>query len=326
MVTMHGVGVDRLRETVGVLSEWQRDGASVQLHPGDLGWQWRFGAAATAAALRTWSRDGQTLAIGMLDAPGLLRLAISPENHDDEELARQMVSDVSEPGRDVLPRGKASVEARFGGPFRALLVDEGWIAGELWTPLQRDLAEPVKDCGMRVEVIGPARAGVRVAVQRAAFDGSTFTDARWLAMASGSPYADARCLVAYDENETAVAAATVWSSGPGRPGLLEPVGVHRDHRGRGYGTAITIAAAICLAGNGVIERERVHPELECRRRGHLQVSRLRPAFRGSRPISEHRQRRSMTASEPLPHRREAASQTNRFVGSDDRGAVRTAYD
>ena len=250
MVAMHGVGVDRLGETVGVLSEWQRDGASVQLHPGDLGWQWRFGAAATAAALRTWSRDGQTLAIGMLDAPGLLRLAIAPENHDDEELARQMVSDVSEPARDVLPRGEASVEARFGSPFRALLVDEGWIAGELWTPLQRDLAEPVKDCGMRVEVIGPDRAGVRVAVQRAAFDGSTFTDAHWLAMASGSPYADARCLVAYDENETAVAAATVWSSGPGRPGLLEPVGVHRDHRGRGYGTAITIAAANALREMG----------------------------------------------------------------------------
>ena len=171
-------------------------------------------------------------------------------NHDDEELARQMVSDASEPAGHVLPRGEASVEARFGGPFRALLVDEGWIAGELWTPLQRDLAKPVKDCGMRVEVIGPERAGVRVAVQRASFDGSTFTDARWLAMASGSPYADARCLVAYDENETAVAAATVWSSGPGRPGLLEPVGVHRGHRGRGYGTAITIAAAFALREMG----------------------------------------------------------------------------
>ena len=159
MVGMHGVGVDRLGETVGVLSEWQRDGASVQLHPGDLGWQWRFGAAATAAALRTWSRDGQTLAIGMLDAPGLLRLAIAPENHDDEELARQMVSDVSEPARDVFPRGEASVEARFASPFRALLVDEGWIAGELWTPLQArscGAGEGLRDAG-RGDRSGPCR-------------------------------------------------------------------------------------------------------------------------------------------------------------------------
>lgn len=33
---------------------------------------------------------------------------------------------------------------------------------------------------------------------------------------------------------------------PGRPGLLEPVGVHRDHRGRGYGRALTVAAAAAL--------------------------------------------------------------------------------
>ena len=31
-------GVDGLSEAVGVLREWQGDGASWQLHPGDLGW------------------------------------------------------------------------------------------------------------------------------------------------------------------------------------------------------------------------------------------------------------------------------------------------
>ncbi|MEU1023876.1 GNAT family N-acetyltransferase, partial [Streptomyces sp. NPDC005904] len=29
-------------------------------------------------------------------------------------------------------------------------------------------------------------------------------------------------------------------------GLLEPVGVHADHRGRGHGTAISVAAAAAL--------------------------------------------------------------------------------
>jgi ribosomal protein S18 acetylase RimI-like enzyme len=52
--------------------------------------------------------------------------------------------------------------------------------------------------------------------------------------------------VAQDDQDNAVAAATVWSAGPGRPGLLEPVGVHRAHRGHGYGTAITVAAAAAL--------------------------------------------------------------------------------
>ena len=229
-----------------VLREWQYDGAPVQLHPGDLGWYWRFGAEATAAAVRTWSRDGRILAVGLLDGADLLRLAIAPRAEHDEELARQMVADVTRPERGVLPQGSVSIEARFGALFRGLLSDEGWVAGEPWTPLHRDLAEPVEHCGVRIEVTGPERAGVRAAVQCAAFDRSTFTDERWHVMAAGSPYADARCLVAYDDQGTAVAAATVWSAGPGRPGLLEPMGVHRDHRGRGYGRAITVAAAAAL--------------------------------------------------------------------------------
>ncbi len=69
-------------------------------------------------------------------------------------------------------------------------------------------------------------------------------------MATASPYRRARCLVAYDSNEAAVAAVTVWSAGPGRPGLLEPLGVHRDHRGHGFGTAISLAAAAALQEMG----------------------------------------------------------------------------
>lgn len=42
--------IDGLSDAVGALREWQHDRAPMQLHPGDLGWLWRFGAAATAAA------------------------------------------------------------------------------------------------------------------------------------------------------------------------------------------------------------------------------------------------------------------------------------
>lgn len=245
-MTLTKPGVDGLRDAVRVLREWQYDGAPMQLHPGDLGWHWRFGAEATAAALRIWSRDGQMLAIGLVDSPRLLRLAVRPGAEHDEELAQQMVADVTRPQRGVLPQGDVSVEARFDARFQELLFDDGWDADEPWTPLQRDLAVPVEDGGLRIEVIGPERAGVRVAVQRAAFERSTFTDERWHAMASGSPYADARCLVACDDQGSAVATATVWSAGPGRPGLLEPMGVHRDHRGHGYGRSITLAAAAAL--------------------------------------------------------------------------------
>ena len=106
------------------------------------------------------------------------------------------------------------------------------------------------DVRLRVEVVDTELVEARCAVHVAAFDGSTFTPQRWHAMAAGPAYADARCLVGYDDQGVPVAAATVWSAGPGRPGLLEPVGVHRDHRGRGHGTAITLAAAAALREMG----------------------------------------------------------------------------
>jgi len=239
-------GVDGLTEAVRALREWQCDGAPVQLHPGDLGWHWRFGAEVTAAAVRVWRRDGRMVAVGLLDGPDLLRLAIDPDAQDDENLARQLAADVAEPERGVLPPGDAYVEARLGAAFQGRLRDDGWEVDEPWTPLSRDLAEPVGDCGVRVEVIGPEQADVRAAVQRAAFEKSSFTDEAWRVMAAGPAYADAQCLVAYDGRNDAVAAVTVWSAGPGRPGLLEPMGVHRGHRGHGYGTAITVAAAAAL--------------------------------------------------------------------------------
>ncbi|MCK8432206.1 GNAT family N-acetyltransferase [Streptomyces sp. D2-8] len=239
-------GIDGLSEAVGVLREWQYDGAPMQLHPGDVGWFWRFGARATASAVRTWSRDGRILAVGLLDGPELLRLTIAPDAQQDEELAQRLVGDLAEPERGVLKEGKAYVEAPLGTPVQDLLFQDGWDTDEPWTPLRRDLGEPVEDPGVRIEVIGPEQAHVRAAVQRASFDKSTFTDAHWHAMAAGPPYADARCLVAYDDRGDAVATVTVWSAGPGRPGLLEPMGVHRDHRGRGHGRAITVAAAASL--------------------------------------------------------------------------------
>jgi ribosomal protein S18 acetylase RimI-like enzyme len=239
-------GVDGLREAVDALREWQHDGTPMQLHPGDVGWFWRLGAEATAAAVRTWSRDGQILAVGLLDGPTVLRLTTAPDVRQDEELTQRLVDDVTEPKRGVLAEGKASVEAPVGALVSDLLSEFGWNLDEPWTPLCRDLAEPVPEPGVRIEVIGPEQAHVRAAVQRASFDHSTFTDERWRAMAAGLPYADARCLVAYDDVGNAVAAVTVWSAGPGRPGLLEPLGVHREHRGHGYGKAITIAAAAAL--------------------------------------------------------------------------------
>jgi GNAT superfamily N-acetyltransferase len=238
-------GVDGLAGVAQKLAEWQRDGGPVQLHPGDLGWFHRFGAEHTANSMRVWERDGETLAIGLLDEPDMLRLALAPTAVEDEELAQQLVADVV-PERGVLIEGTVYIEAPMGARVQDLLFKDGWDLDQPWTPLRRDLADPVEDPGLGVNVIGPDDAPVRTAIQRASFDGSTFTDERWHAMAAGAPYGSARCLVGRDSRGEAVAAVTVWSAGPGKPGLLEPMGVHRDFRGNGYGQAITLAAAAVL--------------------------------------------------------------------------------
>src|SRR3954467_8556800 len=89
--------VGQLAEVVRVLRDWQSDDAPLQLHPGDLGWFWRVGPEATATALRTWTRDGRIVAIGLLDEPTLLRLTTAPDTAHDDELARQLADDVSDP-------------------------------------------------------------------------------------------------------------------------------------------------------------------------------------------------------------------------------------
>ena len=235
-----------LAEAVAALRAWQHDDTPFQLHPGDLGWLWRIGPHEAAEKTRVWRRGAEIVAVGELDEQALVRLAIAPGAQQDDSVASQLAADLSDPSRGVLQAGTAYVEAPPHALLRDLLAAEQWQQDAPWTPLRRGLADPVEDPGVRTEVIGPDRAHERSAVQRAAFPTSTFTDERWRTMAAGPAYAEARCVVAYDEDGVAVAAATVWSAGPGRPGLLEPMGVHREHRNRGYGRAITLAAAAAL--------------------------------------------------------------------------------
>jgi GNAT superfamily N-acetyltransferase len=245
-ITLSTPRPEELPRVIDVLGGWQQDGLPVQLHPGDLGWAYQIGAPALARRIRMWSSHGEAVALGFLDSPTVLRVAMKPVADSDEELAAQMSRDIADSSRGVLPEGDISVEARFGSAFRARLNAEGWQPDEPWTLLTGDFLNPIDTLDVRVEEVGLGHVLTRVAVQNASFGSSRFTEERWHAMAAGPAYAGARCLLAYDHDGTAVAIATVWSAGVGRPGLIEPMGVHPEHRGLGYGTAITKAAASAL--------------------------------------------------------------------------------
>jgi ribosomal protein S18 acetylase RimI-like enzyme len=262
-IVLRTPGTDELASLAATVSAWQRDGGPIQLHPGDLGWYSMRGPEATARALRAWSRDGELLALGLLDGPdGLLRLAVDPDVRNDEPIARQLCSDITDPARGVLPDGEASVEARGAAALERTMLSKGWEFGEPWTPLHHDLSDPVPDtlvtkAGLRVEVIGSDRADTWMEVHWSAFKGTPFGEADrhgvvdgWSTMMDG-PFAErGRSLAVLDPSGRAVAIAGVWSAGRGRPGLIEPMGVHRDHRGKGYGAAVCQAAASALRQMG----------------------------------------------------------------------------
>ncbi len=243
-------GVEQLDSVVQSMRKWPRDNAPIQLHVGDIGWHWRFGADVVARDLRVWRVHEQVFAVGLLDSTNLLRLAVDPRVQEDHELLRRILSDIEEPTSGVLPSGQILLEARCGVTLEGLLEASGWVRDEPWTPLSLDLASPLPEPTVEVEVIGPERASVRCLVQRSAFANSTFSEDRWHTMSAGPAYEEARCLVAHGANGEPVAGVTVWSAGAGRPGLIEPLGVHRDHRGKGYGRQICVAGARALRDLG----------------------------------------------------------------------------
>lgn len=239
-----------LPDVVDAVASWQSDGLPIQVHPGDLGWYERFGAKALAAALRVWARGSDIVAVGFLDESELIRMAIAPAIADDVDVANYIADDFVDTLDDVLPTGSGVVEVRFGRALQRVLTDRGWLADDPWTPLHRDLSESISLSPLQIKVVGPELIEDRVMVQAAAFPGSSLTVDRWRHMASGYAYRNAECLVGYDGDGVAVAAATVWSAGRGRPGVLEPLGVHSDHRGRGHGISITLEAAAALRRMG----------------------------------------------------------------------------
>ncbi len=248
-------------ELVEALRDWQDDRVPIQLHPGDVGWYARAGADATATALRTWRRNGGLVAVGLIDGAGLVRWTVAPSARHDPALADDVVADLGDPGRGVLPAGEAAVEAPPGTLLYDRLLEAGWHVGEAWTPMRRDLTAPVEEPGTRVEVVRrepgegdevrfAARVADYTAVHRSAFASPRLTVEVWGVLTAVPAYRDARSLLALSADGVPVAEVTVWSAGPGRPGLLEPMGVHADHRGHGYGRAVCLAAAATLRDLG----------------------------------------------------------------------------
>ena len=249
---------NQLMELVEELAQWHQIPWAGQLHPGDLGWHSSVGAERSASDLRVWKNGTRPVALGMLDGPGLIRLATAPDCMADTSLAHAMAGDLENPS-GLFPEDLVNVgEARGATALQAELRRRDWTEDEEWTPLVLELTgeprwERLEQSGLRTEIVDAEGSAEWTAVHWSSFKGTPYTDEareafmrRWYTLMTGPFSGRAQSLIGYDSTGAAVAVTTVWSAGEGRPGLVEPMGVHRDHQGKGYGVAITQAGAQAL--------------------------------------------------------------------------------
>lgn len=251
-----------LRRLYTTLGTWQQSPWSGQLHPGDVGWRITAGAERTADDLRVWTRRGDPVAIGLLDGENVLRMAFEPEALDDDNLACGIADDLMNPSSSIVTGDSVIVEARGAHTLTDILRQRGWRDDAPWVPLVNDSKRPdvgstARDADVHVQQAGRDDVSEWAAVHWSAFKGVPCDaasherySARVRNVFDGLFTEQCIPLITRDADGIAVAIACVWFAGEGRPGLVEPMGVHADYQGRGYGKKVTSAAVDHLVSGG----------------------------------------------------------------------------
>jgi GNAT superfamily N-acetyltransferase len=202
-----------------------------------------------------WDRGGSLAAVGLLDGP-VLRLALAPPTRESPQAAAEIIESLG----SVLPEGEAWIDVAYATAVRTALTDSGWTDDDdPWPRFVRSLAV-APAFPPNAELVTPATAEERVAVQRGSFVNSTFSVARWEAMMAPPGGAAAIDVLVRDADGRAVAAATAWFAGTDRCGSLEPVGTLTTDQGRGHGRTAVLAACAALAERGASAATVTTPE------------------------------------------------------------------
>ena len=181
----------------------------------------RHGREETAKLLSVWrSSSGEIGAVAIAEGGDGIWLQISPELLRDGDLAGSIADDIERLGLKSVayPSIPAAIRRELG--VRLFAIDQGpWL--HLWRPL---VDEDVQEIPGVVSTATDALIEMRVGVQRAAFERSTFTREKWSQMAEGPSFRREFDLIALNEDGVGVSAVTVWLSGTGTCGVVEPMG------------------------------------------------------------------------------------------------------
>jgi GNAT superfamily N-acetyltransferase len=238
MITRSTHDRDSIGELLSAMDHWPSpDRVAANLHQGDLGWHLRLDDDAIVGGFVGWWNGEDLLAVALLEG-ALGRFAVQPGRERDNALGEQVAQACRE-----LPGEEAYADLRAETTARRILVGEGWtLDPDPWVALHTDLltwSPPVELGGASVIEAADAVAD-RVAVQRAGFENSTFTEDAWQRMAAGPGYRRDLDLVLV-QGDAAVSIASAWWAGVGATAILEPVATHRDHRGQGWGVRVVTA-------------------------------------------------------------------------------------
>ncbi|MBM7785949.1 GNAT family N-acetyltransferase [Tenggerimyces flavus] len=227
---------------ISALAAWEPEGGGgTNVHAGDVGWATRNEDFEP----RIWENDsGEIAAVGIGSGDEDITLSVAPDHRQDHVLAARIRSDLASVKVVDTPDGTALREA--------LLADGRRLGDDPWQAFYRPTTS--EDLDLLDDAVAPLAGAddvaARVAVQRAGFEGSTFTVERWERAAASSAYDGRFDLLLRTPTGAPAAVATGWMSRPGACGLLEPVATDPEHRGHGYGRRVVLATCRALARAG----------------------------------------------------------------------------
>jgi len=238
----------QIQEIDATLRNWEgRGGIGCGFQSGDLGWMLRHGREETAKMLSVWrSPRGDIGAVAIAEGSDGIWLQISLELLRDGDLAGSIADDIERLGLKSVACASIPAAIRRELGVRLFAIDQDpWL--HLWRPL---VDEDIQEIPGVVSTATEALIEIRVAVQRAAFERSTFTREKWSQMAEGPSFRSEFDLIALNDEGVGVSAVTVWLPGTGTCGVVEPMGTSREYQRQGHGRRVLLGAFSALRKNG----------------------------------------------------------------------------
>ena len=226
---------------------WRPDGFR---HPGQLAWSVGYALPEDLehGPVRLWYDGGELAAYAWLEDPTWAEVCVHPSAAAlVPEVAAWLAENADGELTTMIDEDEAWLVEGLVAAGWSLTRDAPWM-----TQHSLDLAElpPVPRVpGYSFRAIEPDEAAARAACHRGAWEGSKVSEAAYRRLTTIPPYRTTLDWVAIHGGEMVSSALLWWDEATGSV-LVEPVGTHPAHAGRGLAAAVSLAALTAARGLG----------------------------------------------------------------------------